>query len=799
MRTYDVQELLRQQKNSIIEHILTIILAIILGLCSSMIFDGIINDQPLNSLWLPSIIIIILLFVVLIPVFIDKNLIKVKEELITALFCLDLGKDLKLIPFEEYPFSVQTEYDWRSLVRADDKITEKFKKAHENSMNYNEGFDYILITDLLQYFILRNISSYSRKKPNLLKFEPIARNIIERKFLEFLNYSTKYRISELLNNFNIIHKKYIKLDKINTLKLFIHGIPLVCLPKEVQNNLFITTLHRKQAEYEKIIIETGAIGKGENISYYSYFPLELNFPDYISIKFEGSNDSRINKIILTRKKVGKLIIDFHDRWGYSSIRALSLTLGRPGNRDRNFEEIFFEISADLYIRKYAYFPLIGGGEEKTDEFFSWANELIEKLKESCDWDYYQQNITRNTLAKIKNNLDYHIRESNIEHYYNFSDNEEGEIKKLLRLLLNPGFEYRKIAFENIEKFKDHIPADQLEHVILRILRLFKYPDGSTQNLATKALECFLTDIPNTLYEKVVKESLELTNSQYDNVKFRSLKNLEKLYMSITDEKLKEKIENRIISVYSSKDENITLLHYHAIINHFYPCIDPIKKDKFEEKFIQIIRSQDKDSIDSSFIFFTFVIELISEKKVKEVFDLSSQIRIYELQVQSIENYLSFLASISKVVSSESLENSLLEPIIRHFKILDSFIVSEHWNIKNKSKIIKKLYVIKPFLNLLRADQKEVIYTHLILLLLTTQDKDLKFNSLDTICSIADTFPGRENDIARILLENVDPKYEKIDIAFSVMSALENIKSKITDQVLMENASTFIQSIKNRDD
>lgn len=525
----------------------------------------------------------------------------------------------------------------------------------------------------------------------------------------------------------------------------------------------------------------------------------MNFPDYISIKFEGSSDSRINKIILTRNKVGKLIIEFHDRWRHSSIRALSLTMRRPGNRNHNFEEIFFEISTDLYVRKYAYFPLIGGGEEKTDEFFSWANELIEKLKKSCDWNYYQQNITRNTLAEIKNDLDYHIWESNIEYYSNFSDNEEGEIKKLLRALLSPKFKNRKDAFEEIEKIKDHIPADQLEHVILRILRLFKYPDGSTQNLATKALGCFLTDIPNILYEKVVEESLELTNSQYEHVKFRSLKNLEKLYMSTTDEKLKDKIENRMISVYSSKDENITLLHYHAIINHFYPCIDPIKKDKFEEKFLQIIRSQDKDSIDSSFIFFTFVIELISEKKVKEVFNLSSQIKIYELQVQSIENYLSFLASISKVVLSESLENFLLEPILRHFKILDSFIVSEHWNIENKSKIIKKLYVIKPFLNLLRADQKEVIYTHLILLLLTTQDKDTKFNSLDTICSIADTFPGRENDIARILLENVDPKYKKIDIAFSVMSALENIKSKITDQVLMENASAFIQSIKNRDD
>jgi hypothetical protein len=132
----------------------------------------------------------------------------------------------------------------------------------------------------------------------------------------------------------------------------------------VQNNLFVKGLHEGQVEYEKRIIE-----KGEDISFFSYSPFVLNFPDYITIKFESSNDSRIDKIILTRKDVGKITIEFHDR-GRSNYpqRAFFMTTMRPGNRYHQFEEINFEISTDIYIKKYAYFPLIGVEKKKQMSF-----------------------------------------------------------------------------------------------------------------------------------------------------------------------------------------------------------------------------------------------------------------------------------------------------------------------------------------------------------------------------------------------------------------------------------------------
>jgi hypothetical protein len=95
------------------------------------------------------------------------------------------------------------------------------------------------------------------------------------------------------------------------------------------------------------------------------------------------------------------------------------------------------------------------------------------LKKSCDWEYYQQNITRDTLVNIENKIDYHRRESNIEYYDNFNDNNEGKTKRLMRLLLSQEFEYKKAALKEIEKIKDQIPADLLESVILRILRHLK--------------------------------------------------------------------------------------------------------------------------------------------------------------------------------------------------------------------------------------------------------------------------------------------------------------------------------------
>lgn len=796
MKTYDVQELLRQQKNNIKERILTILLAVSLGICSSMIYDEITNNSSPNLFQAPLIFIIILLGSVLIPVVLNKDLIKVKEEFLTALICLNLDNDPKLIQFTDYPFSIQAENNWRLMIETKNEIIEKFKKAHKNQnyTNDDENFDYILITDLFQYSILKNISSNSSKKQNLLQFESIDVNKVENKLLDFLFYFKKYnRINHLLNHFFVINKRYEKRKKLDKLQFFVEGIPLICLPKKVQNNLFVSTFHGKQAEYEKRIFE-----QGEDILSFSYVPFRLSFPDYISVKFEDSNYSRIDKIIFIRKNVGKLTIEFHDRWRYLSQRAFSLTTMRPGNRYNHFEEIFFEISTDIYIKKYAYFPLIGGGERKTDEFLSWANELVEKLNKSCDWDYYQQNITRDTLAEINNKIDYHNWESNIEYYSNFSDNAEGETKRLLRLLLSPNFEYSKVALKKIEEYKDRIPCDQLESVILRILRLFKNPNESTQYLAAKTLACFLTEIPNNLHEKTIEELLKLTNSKDDFVRLQSLKNLEALFIFIYDENLKEKIQDKIISVHSSKDENIARLYYEAIINRFYPKIDSVNRNKFEKHFLQILESQDKELIDNAFIFFTFVSEFISKELIIEIFYLSSKIKICELQVQSIEYYLTFLANISSVILSKSLDDSLSEPIKRHYKILISLISNENENNESKSNVIRRFSIIRPFFNLLRTDQKEVIYTKLKLLLYV-QNKHIKFSSLETICYVADIFPGREDDIARTLLENVDSEYEEIDVQYYVVSGLNKIRSKITDQVLMEEIVQFIQIVETRDD
>jgi hypothetical protein len=148
--------------------------------------------------------------------------------------------------------------------------------------------------------------------------------------------------------------------------------------------------------------------------------------------------------------------------------------------------------------------------------------------------------------------------------------------------------------------------------------------------------------------------------------------------------------------------------------------------------------------------------------------------------------------------SKSLVDSLSEPIQRHLKILISLISSENENHEDKSKIIRRLSIIKQFLNLLRPDQKEVIYTNLKLLLYS-RDQHTKFSSLETICYLAGNFPGRENDIARTLLENANSKYKEMDVQIYVVIGLESVESRITDQGLMVEVSQFIQSERNRED
>lgn len=107
MQKYDIQQLLRQQKISIYQSILTILLAVLLGLVTSVIFD---KFSAFLSTDLPFIIATSILFLLIIGiilrVFLERNaLIKVTKEKMTLLITLDKeNKTIKPIKFNEYLF-----------------------------------------------------------------------------------------------------------------------------------------------------------------------------------------------------------------------------------------------------------------------------------------------------------------------------------------------------------------------------------------------------------------------------------------------------------------------------------------------------------------------------------------------------------------------------------------------------------------------------------------------------------------------------------------------------------------------
>lgn len=794
MRKYDVQELLRQQKNSIRERVLTILLGVVLGICATGIFE---ETKGIITLTLSMIFKFVALLLLFPLIWVFKNrddLIKIKEEVFTAVICLDMEKDPKPIQFADYPFSVETESYWNSLMKNNEEMIEKFKTDHKKNnnpfLNYQKYFDYQVITDLLQYIILKNISSRISKKPSQIQLLGIPENNVIKLFFNLTdNFRKNKTIRYILNNINFINRYYEKKERLTILCLFSNGIPTIFLPSQIQNNLFVSILHKKQLEHEKEIYYEGK----HNCDFTTYLPFVLSLPNNVSIEFEDSNNSQLKKIILTQQRVGRLTIEFHDRWRHISQKTFIQTQMRPGNLYHHFEEIFFEITIDLHIKKYAYFPLIGGGEKDTDDFFSWANELIEKLKKNCDWNYYQENITRDVLDEIKNKLDYHDWESKIEFYSNFDDTQEGEIERLLRLLLSPNFKVRIEALKKIENNKDKIQSNQIEIVILRILKLAHSPDKSTRFLATKTLSYFSAEIPSQLHKRVVEELLNIADNGDNFTIVQALSNLGKLFNYVNDTNLKERIQDKVIQVYTSNTEYLSLLQHERIIKDVYPNIDDICRFEFEEKFLQILKYQNKEALDSAFMFFISVKEFISEERLKQIFDITSKIDICEFSPQSIENYLIFLKYITNGISAKSLDAIMQNSIQKHYKIIISLIQNNNCEIK--MLCIKKLSILSSFINLLSTDQKEVIYTKLKLFLYTS-DKDTKFSSLETICYVADCFPGREEDIATIIIKNVDPQHAENYFQYIAMDGLNKIESGIVNESLSKEVSRFQEIVKN---
>jgi hypothetical protein len=747
MRKYDVQELLRQEKNNVFEHMLTIILAITLGVLSSSIFNGI-NSNDIDIVIKSLSIVAVLFLCIIIFVLINrKRLIKVRNEKFILLTCFDVKENPKPISFNDYLFSTYVKNNWDEVIGQNVLLTKKFVNDYEKNIHtyqnygkyYTEYFDYKVMSDLVQYSILRGISptipDYPRQNRN-------KKHI--RHFVESLLYScTVLRFVQILRNITFIDIYYKNRENLSHLYFFSMGIPLILLPDQIKENIFVEKIHQEQLELEKQIFIDGK--KVSDLPAHSYLPLYIDFPNDIKISFEKSDNSKLQKILFTRSKVGSVSIEFHDRWRHSSQKSFMQTYMKPENEFSSFEEIYFEVTIDLNIRKYAYFPIVGGGEVAVDDFLSWSNKLIENIEESYDWNYYQEHITRDLFQDLRNKLDVSDWESKIEYYENFEVTKTGKFERLSRMTLSPDYLKINYALNNLVKEKDEIPIFLLEKITHRIIKL-TYLDDVAIFIALEALNKLAYRIPTNLHENLISRLLDLINEGKNPTKLATLECLIEITKYITDLSLKTKVCNRIIKLHVLKNKQLFPTHSSNTLKNIYRNISQIEREELEARYLNMLNRNNEDEIIQSLLFFSCIIEFVSNEMTNMVLKTVSKINFINFKASTIEEYITFLSAIFNLKNNDLLNEDIIN---LHYKNIISFMSNSDDEINRVT--ILNLKKCGYFVYNLSSLKRDVIFFKLKRNVYV-KNKNLNDLTLETICHLEDYLPGKEEEIAQMMLQ-----------------------------------------------
>lgn len=729
MQKYDVQQLLRQQKDSIYQSIITIILAVILSICTSIIYTKYAASlSTKGSILLASVVIIVLIMLPICLVLKRKNdYFAVKKEKITLLLAFDKERDsIKSIQFNDYPFSVYCTNDWNRTIAKDTENLKAFIKAHNEthylSVNSKEKLDRKIIADLVFYHIIRKMSS--------------------NRHLLLNRDETQWIITQ---------------------------------PNAIKKNYFVKAIHSQQIDYEEKM-KNGETIDGAII----YIPFCVTFPEGINYELTESINSPICKIILT-SKYGRLTIEFDDLYNPSLQKTFAYTVMKPGNRHRHYEEICLDMSVNLDIKKYAYFPLVGGPEESVDEFMSWANQTIDNLRTFCDWDYFEKNIKRELFQELFNKLDGIQHEINIEHYDNFEDNKFGRTQRLLRYMINPHFEYRRDALREMIKAKDELPTDLVETSILRILRLTYFKEEVTRFQAAEALGELKEKIPVNLHQEVVDALLKLVDDEDDAVKRKSVESLCNIFPYV-DSRLKTKIQSKIINDYVENAQ--FYFERETPLRKIYPHISDGDKGKFETTYLhKLLEKKDTLSIIQALRFYRGIRDFITPEQTRQVMEYSLNIDLTNNEI--IGEYLILLAFLSK-----KIPNYLID---LYYDKVYFLLTDGETNVK--ILVINILISSSLFIERLDMTQRESIF--LILKEYTKcEDSNLKSISLKGLANIAEYLSGKEDQIAEILLneiENVGIEELNNDLTYYMVHCFEKIYKRVRDDSILTKIDKFQQS------
>ncbi len=729
MQKYDVEQLLKQQKNNVAQSIKTIIISLGVSISASIFLIRFTDFASSSIAW--GVVVVFIVIAIISPIihfllhYNDE--ITVKKEEMTLLFVFEkIANCPNLLKFNGYNFSIYTADNWKKYIQIEDNY-EKVKASQNNSNypnNKNTYFDKA-ISDLTLYTLLTRIRTYKH---------------------------TFFRTEEYLNW--IIYQN-----------------------EAIKNNLFVNLIHSKQIEYE-ILHRDG----GKNDGVYSYIPFSLTFPHDIKFKLENEDKLSFPNIVL-KNDIVKITIKFHEESCFD--KSFVYTKMKPGNLHKFYNEICIKMSIELDVKKYAFFRT---NENNVDKYWSWANDLISNLKSFCDWEHYDKTFQRSKIQELENKLDYIKWEIDVENYHNFESNTHGRIRKLLRYTINPHFENRRDAIDQIVEMKYKIPEDVIETVVYQLLALTSYNERVTSFKAAEAFGNLADIIPTNLQQIVVDKLIELIedDNNIDNrdlTKEYSTKSLVLLYPVVLPS-LKNKIHDKIIKTCISNRQNaVCSYECHEHISLIWENMPSNKRKYYYDEYYRKILNPSEDlELIAGLIFFGYVGALVEDKSTNDLIKLLLQIDPKNNEI--LTNYLNTLAILWRKLPTEFAD------VI--FSKLSTFL--DHTNLDFRATVARRFFQNKFFMKYLTDDKIDLIFNKL-LDFINSGDTNLKQIATQCIARTASIYTGKEDYIAILLIKEIEAQcLSNKDIIHFTNDFLDNIINKVKPKTLK-----IIENFKNEND
>ncbi len=773
MDKYTFQQLLREQRTSIQQGFLNVLYAVIFGVGANIIYDWSISPDSVSPLWVKLTLglwIVFLLFPLYRIYRTRKQEITVQEEEFEAVLLMDQKTEFHgPVQLGDYGFSISADNDWRNIFGSNEDIRKQYldSEAHPLELfgDYTRDFYYRVLIEYIEYSLLRSFSMHGNSRTEKSERERLLTSSIVSR----LNVLWT-RIYRVFLHIPFLQKRYTKRRTAKRMKLYFGRYPITSFPSSLQNNIWLSTLHQQQIEYERMILDGGDLPNS-----FGYLPLELDFPFETTITHQILRSGR--RIILT-SQYGRMQIDvMESSWSKSGFVNKTFNYIPRLRRDSDhYREVVFDIRISFHINKFR--ALRPWNSDEFEDYFEWGQKVIRSMIERFSWEHYRQTESRDEIMRLRRQFAQFEAEARIEMLYNFPDSIEGKVAKCLRWTRSWVWENRRDGLTRLTEMADEVPNELVDDVIQRLIVMSKekYGDSVTPWKVTEALGVYSARASGSLvpeiYSALVTKLDTYDQTQRRGVRWAALgKSLAQVQKRLDQD---EQLQNlhRVVSGFLGK----SILKDDEISSLLWDNSTPAVQKKLKSFILEHVHSPDEEKIYTGI---QYCLALRRQLEPAFLIRQLSSLLNRKPQRQDVKERTMMLAWNITGNIPESDRNLLLQFLLREIKDNESEIRGV------AARTLKERYD-------LFSDCDEAATTQIIEALLSlsnAENTDFEFAAVSSLASYTvDTPPHFQEYVAEALLAKIqknstDPMSSDISIAAGV--ALQALIGSLPDNDLKQ--------------